>query len=116
MVMPISVTFHYRVQIKPSSGSGSRTWIGEVTTLQRSDNHPGLVGYRPRFELSNGRVTLRSTECHIGRRSRQKRRLKALRSAGSRSVKVSVTSIRTCVYTHARILPQLTGFAHRDHM
>src|SRR5262245_52853334 len=66
MAMPTSGTFHYRVQV---AREGPSVWVGEGVTLHPADWHPGLVGYRPRFELTNGRVTLRSTETSDSLRS-----------------------------------------------
>jgi hypothetical protein len=55
-------TFDYEIPVEEDKSSPKTRWMGKGQTTRARAYHPGLLGYTPDFELSEGLLTLRSTE------------------------------------------------------
>lgn len=62
MAIHIGGTFDYKISVKEDKAKPKTKWTGKGRTTRHWIVHPGLLGYAPDFELSEGLITLHSTE------------------------------------------------------
>jgi hypothetical protein len=55
-------TFHYEILVEEEKVGLNTHFIGKGRTTREPSIHPGLLGYAPEFEVSEGLFVLRSSE------------------------------------------------------
>lgn len=62
MAIHIGGTFDYKISVEEDKAKPKTKWTGKGRTTRHWRVNPGLLGYAPDFELSEGLITLHSTK------------------------------------------------------